>query len=204
MNIEEKREKARLATQRYRERRRAAGSPPEKDSTAVKAKRAGKMRLRRQAAAERGEKIASETWWIRNRDRHRENVTRWRAENLGRSREIVRESQAVRRSTPWGQINNRLWPVMHASLRAVKPRGGKYTLALGYSWQTLRAHIEAKFLAGMTWDNWGDVWEIDHIKPVSSFRYASLDDPLFREAWSLENLRPLWREANAAKGSKAA
>lgn len=54
----------------------------------------------------------------------------------------------------------------------------------------------------MTWDNWGDVWELDHIKPLSLFKYTSLDDPLFREAWALSNLRPLWREANASKGKK--
>lgn len=89
---------------------------------------------------------------------------------------------------------------MHGCVRRNSGNASKYTAALGYLWSALRAHLEARFEPGMTWENWGDVWELDHIKPLSSFLYTSLDDPLFRKAWALNNLRPLARAANAAKG----
>lgn len=56
----------------------------------------------------------------------------------------------------------------------------------------------------MTWETWGAVWEIDHIKPLSHFRYESISDPLFRECWALNNLRPLLRAENASKFTKSA
>lgn len=31
---------------------------------------------------------------------------------------------------------------------------------------TLRAHIEAQFVEGMTWDNYGKGWHIDHKKTI--------------------------------------
>jgi hypothetical protein len=71
-----------------------------------------------------------------------------------------------------------------------------------YLWSDLRAHLEVQFVGGMTWDNWGTVWEVDHIKPLSLFQYTNLEDPLFREAWALSNLRPLLAHLNASKGKK--
>ena len=62
-------------------------------------------------------------------------------------------------------------------------------------------HLEKQFLSGMTWDNYGD-WHIDHIIPKSSFKYASFEDPEFRECWSLSNLRPLWGKENIQKSDK--
>jgi hypothetical protein len=144
-----------------------------------------------------------ETWAKDNPDRHRENIRKWRANNLERAREINREMQAIRRSTPWGKINNRIWAIMHGRVRRNSSNASKYTAALGYLWSDLRSHLEAQFTPEMTWENWGDVWQVDHIKPVSSFQYTSLDDPLFREAWKLSNLRPLPSLENLVKGKTA-
>jgi hypothetical protein len=143
----------------------------------------------------------SDRWAKENPDKHRLRVASWRAKNTEKAGQIYRDNQATRRSTPWGQINNCMWPSVHRGVRAKKPRMGKYNMALGYSWADLRVHIEWQFLVGMTWENWGEVWELDHIKPASLFKYMSLDDPLFRECWALSNLRPLWRDANAKKSA---
>lgn len=91
---------------------------------------------------------------------------------------------------------------MMNGVRCNSAGSGQYATAVGYSWSMLREHLEAQFTPEMNWDNWGSVWELDHIKPLSMFRYESLLDPLFREAWQLSNLRPLLKHENAAKGSK--
>ncbi len=40
---------------------------------------------------------------------------------------------------------------------------------LGCSIAEFREYIIAKFRGGMAWDNWGEVWELDHIQPLANF-----------------------------------
>lgn len=65
---------------------------------------------------------------------------------------------------------------------------------LGYSAVQLKHRIEKQFTEGMTWSNYGE-WEIDHIKPLTSFDITT--DPSVVN--SLDNLQPLWKEENMAK-----
>lgn len=195
--------KHREAMRRYRANLKAAGKPTRPPLTnAEREQQREYMRRRRAVAAKSGTVLAADSWRLRNPEKHQARVRRYRAENADRQREVARVSQVERRSTPWGRINNRIWPIMHGGIRSDSARASKYTAALGYTWRELRTHLEANFQPGMSWENWGEVWEVDHIKPVSAFKYVSLDDPLFKKAWRLENLRPLWRIENASKGSK--
>lgn len=68
---------------------------------------------------------------------------------------------------------------------------------LGCSYQEFKTHIERQFLKGMTWENRG-AWELDHITPQSS---AKTEAELFA-LQHYTNLRPLWTEANRAKGKR--
>lgn len=71
---------------------------------------------------------------------------------------------------------------------------------LGCTFEQLRAYLEAKFLPGMTWENHGKVWHVDHEKPLVSLhvdREASL-----RQLCHYTNLRPLWAGENMAMGGK--
>ena len=44
---------------------------------------------------------------------------------------------------------------------------------LDYSINDLMLHLEKQFRDGMNWDNYGPYWHIDHIKPVSHFKFES-------------------------------
>jgi len=68
---------------------------------------------------------------------------------------------------------------------------------LSYTYQQLREKLESQFTSEMNWQNYGDIWEIDHIKPVCSFKLA--DKKQFDECWSLDNIRPLLKEDNKEK-----
>ncbi len=46
------------------------------------------------------------------------------------------------------------------------------------------------------------VWNIDHIIPQSTFNFISMDDPEFKECWSLKNLRPLSAKQNLLDGNR--
>ena len=68
---------------------------------------------------------------------------------------------------------------------------------IGCTVAQLRAHLQAQFWPGMSWDNRGE-WHIDHIRPCASF---DLTDPAQqRECFHYTNLQPLWAADNLAKG----
>jgi hypothetical protein len=72
---------------------------------------------------------------------------------------------------------------------------------LGCSKADLIAHIEAQFLPGMSWANYGRKgWEIDHIKPCVTFDLTQHAQVLL--CFHFSNLRPLWRSDNARRSRK--
>ena len=86
--------------------------------------------------------------------------------------------------------------------KAVKAAGARKctrTLALvGCSTAALRAHLEAQFAQGMSWDNHGK-WHIDHIRPCASFNLQHASDQ--RACFHFTNLQPLWATDNLKKSS---
>lgn len=81
-------------------------------------------------------------------------------------------------------------------------KGGKSILPfLPFTIDQLKDHLESLFESWMSWDNYGS-WHVDHRIPQIVFSYESLDDPVFRECWSLSNLRPLRAADNLAKGCR--
>jgi hypothetical protein len=73
---------------------------------------------------------------------------------------------------------------------------------LDYSINDLMLHLEKRFRDGMNWDNYGPYWHIDHIKPVSHFKFESKNDFEFKECWALSNLQPLLKAENLSKGNR--
>lgn len=63
-----------------------------------------------------------------------------------------------------------------------------------------KQHIEKQFRDGMTWENHGVVWHIDHIIPISYFDLSDLTEQ--KLAFHYGNLRPLFAKDNLFKQSK--
>jgi hypothetical protein len=96
-------------------------------------------------------------------------------------------------------INYRLRCTVAARVRkAIRNKGPGLFSSLGYTVQQLKNRLEALFLPGMSWDNYGE-WEIDHIVPHRKFGYTAETDPEFRACWALTNLQPLWKPDNRRK-----
>ena len=74
--------------------------------------------------------------------------------------------------------------------------------AIGYTIDELMQHLESQFSPIMTWDNYGEVWHIDHKRPVSWFNYNGTNDDEFKECWALSNLQPLLATDNIRKGNR--
>lgn len=88
--------------------------------------------------------------------------------------------------------------------RALKSKGARKAYStekyVGCSVHFLKKHIELKFLNGMTWDNHGTAWELDHIIPCSAFDLSKHECQLM--CFSFSNLQPLWKSDNRKKGNR--
>ena len=71
---------------------------------------------------------------------------------------------------------------------------------LGCSPADAAAYLEAQFKHGMTWANYGKLWHIDHVIPVSSFDMTSEEDR--RKCFHYTNIRPMLAVENMRKGDK--
>ncbi len=120
----------------------------------------------------------------------------------------TKEKEARKRYSHKWLENNRLTNAMSASMRNAlrrytndgKKAGRNWESLVNYTLDDLIKHLESQFIEGMSWNNYG-LWEIDHIMPISAFSFNSPDDIQFKLCWSLDNLRPLWKQDNRAKSS---
>ena len=92
-------------------------------------------------------------------------------------------------------LRNRVWSTIKRGTKSAR------TLELlGCDILTLKKSLEANFLLGMTWENYGQRWHVDHIIPCAKFDLSLASEQ--RTCFNYTNLQPLWAEDNLAKGSK--
>lgn len=112
-----------------------------------------------------------------------------------------KKADILKKNRDWNKKNAHIvgWrSVLKSQLRRFgKKKEGKTIDILGYSAEELKNHIQSLFTEGMSWGNHGE-WEIDHIKPVTSFDKET--PPSVVNA--LSNLQPLWRSENREKYTK--
>lgn len=108
------------------------------------------------------------------------------------------------KSDPLVALSRLMRSLMHRELGSKNATGRRsWFNVVGYTAKELRDHLERQFLPGMTWENRGaNGWHIDHIVPISAYKYDSPEHPDFRACWALANLRPLWAMDNIQKKDK--
>lgn len=122
---------------------------------------------------------------------------RWRASRPDRMRELYREQQKRRRKDgryrASASMSCRIW-------KSLKGKGGlSWEKIVGYTRADLVTHLERQFNGQMSWSNFGTLWHMDHILPVSSFTFSGYEDPEFLACWALSNIRPLLKRDNLIK-----
>jgi len=142
-------------------------------------------------------------WANENRGYLREKHTEWRKKNKEHVNIYKREYERKRRAEdPKYRLAARTRTAVYTCLKEANVAKYRSTFELlGYTIEELMQHLEKQFVDGMTWDNYGQ-WHVDHIRPMSSFKFESPDDPEFKACWALNNLQPLWWPDNLSKGSK--
>lgn len=76
-------------------------------------------------------------------------------------------------------------------------KSDSFSNMLGCKWSFFTAWVEKKWAKGMSWDNYGSEWHIDHIEPLAVF--DAQDKEQMKRAWHYTNLRPLWARENRDK-----
>ena len=71
---------------------------------------------------------------------------------------------------------------------------------VGCSRFELRCFLEKRFKPGMAWDNYGKVWDVDHIVPCSHFNLQDKNQQ--RDCFHYSNLQPLFKEDNRRKSNR--
>jgi len=127
-----------------------------------------------------------------------------RAEKLRLQRQQNPEEVRARdRDLYHTNMNHRIASVLRARMTsAVKARsaGGSLVRDLGVSISEFMDYIERKFSPGMTWSNYGESWELDHIYPLSK---ADLTDrSQFLAVANYRNYQPLTPAENMAKSDR--
>ncbi len=115
----------------------------------------------------------------------------WRRQNPDKERAI--------RSKPISRIKCHLrGRIRELVVLGRAARGLSKSKLVGCTAPELTAHLEAQFVSGMTWDNYGK-WHIDHIRPLASFNLLDVDE--LSTSCHYTNLQPLWAEDNLKKSS---
>lgn len=73
----------------------------------------------------------------------------------------------------------------------------KYNEILGCSSEEYKLYLEQQFKLEMTWDNYGKVWEIDHIIPLNTFDTNNWIE--LKKAFHFTNTQPLFITTRIAK-----
>jgi len=68
---------------------------------------------------------------------------------------------------------------------------------LGCTWEAFTRYIERRFKCSWNWSNFGSLWNLDHVQPISAFNLKRAEDRAMACRWS--NLRPLSIEEDRIK-----
>jgi hypothetical protein len=145
-------------------------------------------------------KAAAKKW--RQGARAKETARRWVTNNPEAAKAIHQRYVAKKRLVPKSKLTDNFRRRINQSLHnGLKARRHLEDL-IGYTIDQLVQHIEKQFTNGMSWDNYGTYWHIDHKIPIAVFNYGKPEDIDFRICWSLKNLQPLEATENRKKKDK--
>lgn len=198
------REKACLAAKAYRDRHpeyvKRHNDKRSKEALREIGRRyyeANKTELQAEARARR--KIA---YW-KNPAAEVARAVQYRADNLDKVNERLRRWARERRVKDRQfsiatTLRARVTTAIRASAQGAK--AGSAVRDMGCTVSRLVAHLEKMFSPGMSWDNYGTVWHVDHILPLAGFDLTDPDQ--FKTACHFTNLRPLLAGENMKKGGR--
>jgi hypothetical protein len=149
-------------------------------------------------------KCSRKAYLSRHRDDHRKT---WKARYIEKRRnpEYVEKTRILARIY-WAKCRSEnpgyiIKNYLRSRIRRILRKKGTHVVDLtGCSNIELKKYLEARFKKGMTWENYGDEWVVDHIHPLASFDLTN--DKQIKTACHFTNLQPLWKSENQDKAAR--
>ena len=116
----------------------------------------------------------------------------------GNKAKIIDKLRERRRNDPMLRLRDAIRGSIRAYLGSKKTRRGSTFEIVGCTPDFLRGHLEKQFKDGMTWENYGPYWHVDHRIPLASGN--SPEEIMGLSHWT--NLQPLTAFENISKGAK--
>jgi hypothetical protein len=131
-------------------------------------------------------------YYIRNKDA----IAKRKAEYSRRTRlKINARQSAYNRRKLHSDPIYKLKDSLRNHVKRIAKGGKQASSIIGCTWEEAKAHIERQFSAGMSWDNHGLMWELDHVIPLS---YATTPEEAIKLS-HYTNIRPLLKLDNRRK-----
>lgn len=134
---------------------------------------------------------------LKNKERVKELAKKYKRKRreLGKDKEYIKKRYE---NNPVLKVIKNLRKGVH---RVLQSKGAhkidSYTQSIGTDPETLKSHIEKQFEPGMTWDNYGLYWNIDHKIPLSN----GYSIEKIYELNHYTNLKPMKCSENFSKGT---
>jgi hypothetical protein len=101
------------------------------------------------------------------------------------------------------KINKRLSHALRVRVRKVLNginKSANTMKLIGCDIEFFKRHIESRWKKGMTWENYGTAWHVDHIIPCALFDLTNPEEQ--RRCFHYSNQQPLWALVNLRKGAR--
>lgn len=143
-------------------------------------------------------------WWIEiSADPDTSRLERQRTLHrsyYAQNKDTYREANNRHRNTPNAKIADRMRGMLRSAMK--KGKRSRIEYYLGCPIEGFRYWIACQFTGGMSWENHGVLWELDHIRPCARFDLTTEQGKL--ECFHFTNTRPLLRRENQIKHAKVA
>jgi hypothetical protein len=123
-----------------------------------------------------------------------QRTKKWQIDNriLVNKRSTARDKERSKNDIQYRlkkHLRVRLWESIIKKTK--NTRNGKVEDIIGCSILEYRQYLEQQFKPEMTWDNHGDIWEIDHIIPIDSFDLTDIKQQ--KQGFHYINTQPLFK-----------
>jgi hypothetical protein len=134
---------------------------------------------------------------LTNPEKEYEDRKSWRIAN----KEKINEERKIRYATDINfKLGNKLRGYCYRIIKNNSKKKSKTMIMLDCDVEFVKEWLSGQFKEGMTWENQGSYWHIDHFFPVACFDLSKAEEQNKCFHWS--NLQPLTKKENLSKNAK--
>jgi len=140
-------------------------------------------------------KQVKQEYYKNNKEIHNIRVKKWQLQNKDKMKKY--EKKYKEKNKIYFKIKNSIFCRLWISIKNKSKKQYKTEQYLGCSIDNYKEYLENLFHPEMNWGNYGTIWEIDHIVPVSTFNLCKEEEIL--KCFNYKNTQPLFKTTEIAE-----